>query len=534
MPYRDPERQRACQRESAKRGRARRAAERRAILPALDPPRPAAPALAVAEWSSARLRVPPGHATAGEPMELPAYFVRFLADALAPGIREAACFVARKNAKSAAVAVLILAHLAGDGPLRRRGWRAGVASLSREKAAELWMQCREIAEASALPGLRFGKVPRCIESPWGVAQFLSADRTAGHASGFDLAVVDELGLFPEAGRDLVAGLLSSTSARDGRLVAISVVGDSPLSAEMIGRAADRATVVHIHQAARGCALDDPAAWRAANPTLGAIKSESYMRDMARRAAAAPSEQSTFRAHDLNQPAAPGRDMIVALDRWEAVAGEAVPERAGSVFLGFDLGGSTSMTAAAAYWPATGRLEVSGAYGDEPDLAARGEADGVGERYLRMAERGELATFPGRVTPCGPFLASVAERLAGETVMLAVADRYRMAEGLDALAAAGVAWPMEWRAQGAGRDGSADVRALQRSIEGGRLRPGKSLMLESAILESAVRHDANGNPALEKSRSRGRIDALAAAVLAVGAGTRNAVPTLHTVLHVPFE
>ena len=148
-------------------------------------------------------------------------------DALAPGVREAGCFVARKNAKSACVAVLILAHLAEDGPLRSLGWRCGAASLSREKAAELWSQARDIAEASGLQGLTFGRSPRMIESRFGNVSFLSADRSAGAALGVDLAVADEVGLYPEKGRDLVAGLLSATSARDGRLLAISVIGDSP-------------------------------------------------------------------------------------------------------------------------------------------------------------------------------------------------------------------------------------------------------------------------------------------------------------------
>ena len=222
---------------------------------------PADPAGAVAAWARSRLKVPPGHALAGEAMELPDYATDFFREALAAGVREAGCFVGRKNAKSAAVAVLALAHLADDEPLRRKGWRAGVASVSREKAVELWQQMEDITAASGLKGIRFGKVPRHASSPWGRCEFLSADKTAGHASGFDLAIADELGLFPERGRALVAGLLSSTSARDGRLLAISVIGDSPLSKEMIERADDSATVVHVHQPAKGCRLDDPAAWR---------------------------------------------------------------------------------------------------------------------------------------------------------------------------------------------------------------------------------------------------------------------------------
>ena len=497
-------------------------------------PWPDDPAGAVASWSASFLKVPPGHDAAGSPLELPSYFVDFLGNALAPGVREAGCFVARKNAKSACVAVLILAHLAEDGPLRSLGWRCGAASLSREKAAELWSQARDIADASGLRGFTFGRVPRKIESRFGHVAFLSADRSAGHASGFDLAIVDELGLFPEKGRDLVAGLISATSARDGRLLAISVIGDSPLTRELMERSGDPAVAVHVHQAPKDCGLEDEAAWRSANPALGTVKSIEYMRFAARRAAATPSEAPAFRSLDLNQPGTPTRQTIVSLDRWIICANKRQPERSGICFLGFDLGGSASLTAASIYWPDVGRLEVYAGVGDDPDLEARGQGDGVGDLYRRMLDRGELRTWAGRVTPAGPFLEWVAELLDGEEVGLALADRYRQAEAHDALDAAGVGWPVEWRAQGSGKDGSADVRAFSRAVEGGSLRPGSSLSLAAAISESEVRHDQNGNPSLNKGRQRGRIDVLSAAVLAIGAGSRAAVPEAEvSYFHIPL-
>ena len=528
MPYKDPERRREAIAASKAKARARRIAtkaEAEAVKRAEAPPWPADPAQAVAAWSCARLVVPPGHPRAGQPLELPDFAIAFLADALAPGVREAALFVARKNGKSAVVAVLILAHLSDDGPLRAPGFRAGVASLSRDKSTELWTQARDIALASALSGLIFGRVPRHIGSAWGRCDFLSADKSAGQASGFDLAIADELGLFPaKGGRELVAGLLSSTSTRDGRLLAISVLGDSDLSREMIERRDDPATVVHVYQAPADCALDSPSAWHAANPGLECgVKSLSYMRDMSRRAAAAPSEQAAFRVFDLNQPGTPTTAMIVAADRFRLCANKSRPDRLGPCFLGIDLGGSTSMTAAAAYWPEVSRLETWGAFGDEPGLADRGEADGVGDRYRRMSELGELRTWPGRVTPVSDFLGWIADELAGESVAGIAADRYRRAECLDAIEAAGVPWRVEWRAQGTGADGSADVRAFQKSIEGKSLRPGESLLLSSAIAESVLRFDANANPALDKRRRAGRIDCLSAAVLAVGMGARHFRP-----------
>ena len=120
-----------------------------------NPDPPERPAAAVAEWSRSKLVVPPGHPLEGRPLVIPDYGVEFLEDALDPYCKEASLIVARKNAKSAIVACLILAHLADDGPLRRKGWRAGVVSLSKEKAGELKRQVEAIATASGVKGLKF-------------------------------------------------------------------------------------------------------------------------------------------------------------------------------------------------------------------------------------------------------------------------------------------------------------------------------------------------------------------------------------------
>ena len=145
---------------------------------------PADLASSVAWWSAHYLVVPPGHPRAGAPMRLPGYGLDFLRDVFRGGVREALLCLARKNAKSSIIAVLLLAYLAG--PLRRFGFRAGVASVSRAKAGELKRLCKEIAEASKLDGIKFlrSPAPGRIESPFG-----SVDVLAAEASGFRLMPV---------------------------------------------------------------------------------------------------------------------------------------------------------------------------------------------------------------------------------------------------------------------------------------------------------------------------------------------------------
>ena len=511
MPYKDPAAQRLANREKQRRYRARQKAQKAATVPTAVPVL-ADPIGELVTWSRQTLRVPAGHPLAGQPLTLPDYGEAFLRDALTA--RESLLCLGRKNAKSAIVAVYLLGRLAG--PLRVPGYRAGVASVSKEKAGELKRQMQEIAEASDLAGLRFlrSPAPGRVESATGTVDILSADKSAGHASGFDESIVDELGLLHERDREFVNGMRSAISARDGRFVALSIHGDAPFTAEMIARRDDPGVAVHLYQAPVDCELGDPAVWHAANPGLAAgIKSIAYMRDEARRVLSTPADQASFRAYDLNLPQDPSREMIFAPEDLRACFTDDLPPRDGPVCVGLDMGEATSATAAFAIWPATGRCESWMAFGDVPSLRERGQRDGA--RYDLMERRGELRTYPGRVTPVAAFLADVADDLSGCRVHKIAGDSYKDSEAVDAIERAGLRWPHEFRRVGAGKDGGRDVRALQRLVIGARLRMLESLSLSSAIANSSLRRDANGNPGLDKASSRGRIDVLSAAVIAAG-------------------
>ena len=267
-------------------------------------------------WARDRLKVPKGHHLAGQPMRLPEYGRAFLRDALVH--RESLLCLGRKNAKSAIVAVYLLARLVG--PLAAPGWRGAVCSVNRPKAAELKVQMQEIAEASGLAGLRWWRspAPGWVESAYGRLDVLSADRNSGAASSFDDVVLDETGLLTERDRALVNGLRSSTSARDGRVLHLTIRGSSPFVGELLALRHDPAVSVHLHEAPAGCQLDDEDAWHQANPGLRlGIKSSRYMADRARLAAAG-ADEADFRAHDLNQNQDPAAQRIVRLADWEAV------------------------------------------------------------------------------------------------------------------------------------------------------------------------------------------------------------------------
>ena len=53
------------------------------------------------------------------------------------------------------------------------------------------------------------------------------------------------------------------------------------------------------------------------------------------------------------------------------------------------------------------------------------------------------------------------------------------------------------------------------VRAGEIRVRESLLWAMAILESEIRYDASGNPALDKRRQQSRIDVLQAGTIAAG-------------------
>ena len=170
---------------------------------------------------------------------------------------------------------------------------------------------------------------------------LSADKSSGHASGFDDSILDETGLLDESHRELVNGMRTAVSARDGRVIHLSIQGDSPFTAELLERKGEPGIAIHHYAAPEGCHLDDRDAWVAANPSLGTIKSWRYMEQAAARAIAIPADAATFRAFDLNEPTDPSRELIFPLSRLQACFVDVLPPREGHCYVGLDFGGSES-------------------------------------------------------------------------------------------------------------------------------------------------------------------------------------------------
>ena len=509
--------------------RARRRLERQGLP--TDRPAIGTDAAAVAQWAAERLRVPAGHPRAGQPIVLAPWQIAIIDDALT--LRETLACMARKNAKSATVAVLALAHLVG--PLRRPGWRCGVLSVNRGKAGEFRQQIEDIAVASgykcALPGkpatnpdLMFRATPwpgKVIADNGARIEIEGAGygSASGHASGYDLSIIDELGLLQERHRAAVAGMRSSVSAKGGRFLSISIHGDGPFIPEILSRRGAAGLAIHHFTADPDLAIDDPLAWRQANPGLGTIKGEQYMRDEAARVLAIPSDEPSFVAHDLNRAGSLAGELICSVSTWRGceLPADDLPPRDGPVSLGIDIGDVASFTSAAAYWQ-TGRLEVWTACPADPPLAKRAKHDAAGALYERAVRDGHLWPLAGRLTPIKPFLERLTRELAGVHVAAVGADRRRAGELRQHLISLSLPWRPVWRGGGvrAVQDAAHDIRAFQRAVEGGALRTVPNVLCAHAIAHATVLRDGNGEPTgLKQSTVRRRIDTLQAAVIACG-------------------
>ena len=473
----------------------------------------------VIQWCESKLIVPAGPLR-GKKFRIPDWQRSFLYDVFNENLREVALSVARKNGKSGLVSIILISYLCG--PANYPSWRGLVTSLTGLLAKELYMAMLDTLKISGLlgqieprmspaPGFFLGKNNSRLD-------FLAADKGTGHAVGGDIALIDEAGLLQENSRALWNAMFSSISGRNGKFIAISIQGDGPMFKEMKQRANDPKVSWHGYYSDLDCDLEDEVQWHKANPGLkDNIKSIEYMRDTSRKCKVIKADESAFRAYDLNLPQDPLVEVICSLRDWKECEKEDVKE-GNYCYVGYDIGGATSMTAAAAFFPQTGLIKLLGGFPASPSLVERGKADNVGSLYSDMFRRGELKVYPGRITPVDEFLLDFKKILGNARVILAGADGYRKNEVMTAFEKARIRWPVIWRiGMGARNKVGSDITVFQKAVISKKLKIKPNLMIRSAIGDSCVERDKSGNPVLSKARVKGRIDALVSVVTAVGIG-----------------
>ena len=472
---------------------------------------------------------------AGEPFQVLLFQRQLIKGIL--GHSTVAFSVARGNGKTAFMAAIGAAAL--DGPLKVPRGEITLVAASFKQAKKAFTHCLWFMKPIIAKNPRRWRITdndhasRIEDRETGAYLWtIGSDPGKAHGLAPAIAICDEPAQWPtNYGPRMYAAIKTGRGKQpNSTLIAIGTRPDDRdhWFAKLL--APDSSAYKKVYAAPPSSSDFSLRAIRAANPMYDHIPElRQILSEEMKDAKAGGENLAMWRALRLNKgtPDTFQRELIVSAEDWRASVVRIPPPREGPVAVGFDLGGSSSMTAFAAYWPESGRLETYGAFPAVPSLAQRGKMDGVADRYVRMRQRGEIRTYPGKVTPVEHFLRDMSDLLVGEDVIGAVADRYRKAEAEQAMAEADIRWEMEWRGTsgtGLGMDGPSDIRAFQAEVLTGHLRVTDSLLLESSILESKIKRDPNGNPGLDKQRNRGRIDALQAAVLAVGLGRRWRLPS----------
>ncbi|WP_178390800.1 terminase large subunit domain-containing protein [Rhodovulum sulfidophilum] len=476
------------------------------------------------------LEIPQGP-MAGQRLKLAPFQKQFVRGALADDVNVGVLSIGRGNAKTALSSGIALGALLGEWdsqPARE----ILIAARTRDQARIAWDFAAQFA--MGLPedtqgALTFRRSPRLeieYEDDKGshFLRAIAADGKSALGSAPTLVLMDERGHWPaDRGDDLEHALLSGLGKRSGRALIISTSAADDTHPFSVWLDEDQPGVYRQeHRPAPALPADDLESLKLANPgaAYGIGSSLEWLQSQARRAIArGGSTLTSFRLYNRNERiSGETRDLLLTVDEWLTCEAVEMPPREGPCVIGIDLGGSASMTAAAFYWPETGRLEAVGTFPSAPTLADRGAADGVAGRYVEMAERGELSTLGDKTVPVAAWLTEVLRHVEGEQIAALTMDRYKQAELGEALDRAGIRAPVVWRGMGF-RDGNEDCERFRRAVFDGRVRTVASLLLRSAFADTVCLRDPANNIKLAKARSKGRIDAACAAVLAVAEGVR---------------
>lgn len=480
------------------------------------------------------LRVPQGR-KAGKPIKLADFQRKFVKGAFSKGVEIGVLSIGRGNAKTALAAGLALAELVGaldENPQPRR--EIIFAARNRDQARIAFNFVLDFIDGlteadQALFTIRRGsKLEIEFEgNGGGLARCIPADGKSILGGAPTLAIMDERAAWErEKGDNLENAILSGLGKRDGRalIISTSAADDTNTFSRWLDEPPP-GSYVQEHRPPFGLPADDLDSLLMANPgaSEGIGSSPQWLTKAARIAIArGGAALSTFRNLNRNERVSiENKSVLVTVDEWLSaeVSPDELPAREGPCILGVDLGGSRSMSAAAFYWPDTGRLEALGTFPNYPSLRDRGEADAVSGRYLEMHERGELSVLGENTVPPGPWLAEIVRQLDGIQPACIVGDRFRHAEFSEAMNGAGLARvPFIWRGFG-WKDGAEDIERFRRALFDGDVKVMPSLLLRFAFADAVTLIDPAGNAKLAKGRALGRIDAAAAAVLAVSQGAR---------------
>lgn len=451
-------------------------------------------------------------------------------------VRKAILSEARKNGKTAIIAILVLAHLIG--PEAIQNGEVFSAANDREQAGIVFKFARQIVEkdeelTNLIKVVPSSKTLVCYQNG-SFYRALSADAGTKHGLNPSFAIYDELA--QSKTQDLFDVLDTSFGAREEPLMAIiSTQSNDPthILSQLIDeglRDDDDTTVCHLF-AVPDDTLDifEEKVWYLANPALGVFKGLEYMRAQADKARRMPSFENAFRNLELNQRVNPISSLISRQD-WSACQQDVALVPGEDVYAGLDLSSTTDLTAFILGSAKAGETRVKPFFWKPEGLVEEHEKrDGV--PYRKWAEQGHLFLCPGRAIDL-EFVATKIAELSEQYKILGMAyDRWRMMSLLKEFDRISFAAYKEGDPEngiklvpwGQGYvDMAPSVDALERQVMDYTLKHDGHPVLTWNMANAVVTTSPAGDRKLDKSAARFRIDGSVALAMMLGLKARDLV------------
>lgn len=468
---------------------------------------------------------------AGEKMQLLPFQEQFVRAVYDPDdsdgrrlVRLAALSVARGNGKSGLLAGLSLAHLLG--PMAEPYGECYAAALDREQAGVLFRMVCAYIEATPWMAARVNIrnwhkeiTDELTQSKWAA---LTSDARKAHGLAPSFWIADEVAQWRS--RELWDNLKTGMAKRGealGVTISTQAADDLHFWSDMLDAPPSPSFYVQLHAAPDGCALDDRAAWAAANPALGHFLNEQEFADAAALAMRSPSFEAAFRLLNLNQRVDASDRFISSID-WDA-NGEPFDEIAlegQRCFGGLDLSSTRDLTALALWFPDVGKLLVWH-FVPKDTIGERVERDRV--PYDLWAADGWITPTPGRATDRLSIAHQLADIRARFDVQGIAFDRWRFEDLAKLLQDEGITTlPLVEFVPGF-RSYAPAMDAFERAVLDKRMKHNNSPILRWQAGNVVVESDAAGNRKPSKAKSIDRIDGLVAAIMACGLAATQAQP-----------
>lgn len=429
--------------------------------------------------------------------------------------------MARKNAKTATSAFLLLLHLCG--PEARPNSQLYSAAQSRDQAAILFGYASKVVRMS--PDLseyvvvkQSAKSLECGELGT-VYRALSADASTAYGLSPVFSVHDELGQVKGPRSELYEAIETASAAHEQPL-SIIISTQSPTDADLLSvliddalTGADPRTKVALHTAPLGMDPFSDEAIRMANPHFDVFMNQEEVRKQASDAKRLPSMEAGYRNLILNQRVE-AKTPFVTRAVWQESGDEPSDMDGKAVYGGLDLSSVNDLTA----------LVLTSADGDVvpmfwlpgENIAEKSRADRV--PYDLWAQQGHLRLTPGRAVEYEFVAHELRKTFDAYDIRALAFDRWGMRHLRPWLLKVGFTEAELARFIDFGQgfvSMSSAIRGLEERLLGKKLKHGNHPVLSMCAANAIVVKDPAENRKFTKSKASGRIDGMQALAMSIG-------------------